>query len=103
MTAASDVTVRLALGAGAGVGTDNQSLRFAGRNLPAAPVIRIKRGNRLTVRLTNTLLNAGPDKTRSCPIEGYLNGPPVPRQCSQPEQQINDPRRKRRGIQNSAS
>ena len=88
VTAAGDVNVRLALGAGLGVGTDNQNLCFAGRNLPAAPVIRIKRGNRLTIRLTNTLLNTGPDKTKNCPIEGYLNGAPVPRQCSQPEQQF---------------
>ena len=88
VTAAGDVKVKLALGTGPGVGTDNQNLCFAGRNLPAAPVIRIKRGNRLTIALTNTLLNTGPDRTKNCPIEGYLNGAPVPRQCSQPEQRF---------------
>jgi len=75
----------LPLAPATGVGTGNRNLRLAGRSVP---VIRIECGNRLTIRLTNTLLSTGPDKTRNRPIEDYLNGAPVSRQYSQPEQQF---------------
>ena len=80
-----DVSVALALGAGPGIGDGNQNLCFVAGDLPAAPVIRIQQGNQLTVKLTNTLVDTGPDNTENCPIENYTGGPPVSNQCSQPE------------------
>jgi FtsP/CotA-like multicopper oxidase with cupredoxin domain len=81
-----DLNVPLALATGAGIGTGNQNLCFVNDSLPAAPVIRINHGNRLTVELTNTLGNTGPDNTQNCPIENYLSGPPIAADCSQPEE-----------------
>jgi len=86
VSGSGDVTVPLALGTGAGLGTGNQNLCFVANSLPAAPVIRIKRGNRLTVKLINTLRNTGPDNTQNCPIENYVDGPPASGECSQPEE-----------------
>ena len=86
VSGSGDVTVPLALGTGAGLGTGNQNLCLVANSLPAAPVIRIKRGNRLTVKLINTLRNTGPDNTQNCPIENYVDGPPASSECSQPEQ-----------------
>jgi FtsP/CotA-like multicopper oxidase with cupredoxin domain len=80
-----DVSVALALGAGPGIGDGNQNLCFVAGDLPAAPVIRIQQGNQLTVKLTNTLVDTGPDNTENCPIENYTGGPPISNQCSQPE------------------
>ncbi|QJP13552.1 multicopper oxidase domain-containing protein [Starkeya sp. ORNL1] len=86
VTGPGDVKVDLDLGIGPGVGVDNTSLCFRNGSLPAAPVIRIKQGNRLTIHLTNTLWNSGPDNTENCDIENYVGGPPVSKTCSQPEQ-----------------
>ena len=86
VTGRGDVSVPLSLGTGPGIGTGNPNLCFVYKTLPAAPVIRIKQGNTLTINLTNTLDNTGPMNTENCPIENYVNGPPVSPQCSQPEQ-----------------
>ena len=60
VTGRGDVSVPLSLGTGPGIGTDNPNLCFVYKTLPAAPVIRIKQGNTLTINLTNTLDNTGP-------------------------------------------
>jgi len=88
VTALGDLEIALDLGTGPGVGVDNPSLCFIHESLPAAPVIRIRQGSRLTVKLTNTLYNTGPDNTENCAIENYMGGPPVSGQCSQPEHEF---------------
>ena len=60
VTGRGDVSVPLSLGTGPGIGTGNPNLCFVYKTLPAAPVIRIKQGNTLTINLTNTLDNTGP-------------------------------------------
>jgi FtsP/CotA-like multicopper oxidase with cupredoxin domain len=49
------------------------------------PVIRVRQGNRLTIGVTNTLENAGPDNTENCTIQTYEDGPPVLASCKEPE------------------
>ena len=88
VTAAGDVTVKLMLGSGAGVGTDNRNLCSAGKIVQQHRSSASSAATQLTISLTNTLRNTGPDRTKNCPIEGYLNGAPVPAQCSQPEQRF---------------
>jgi FtsP/CotA-like multicopper oxidase with cupredoxin domain len=85
VTATGDVNVALLLGTGTGVGTGNPNLCFIYESFPVAPVIRVKQGNRLTIALTNTLENAGPDNTENCAIQNYGDGPPVSAACKQPE------------------
>ena len=75
VTARGDLTVALSLGAGTGV-FNNPTLCFVSNSLPAAPVIRIFRGNRLTIKLTNTLINSGPNPTENCTIANYPGRPP---------------------------
>jgi len=83
--AAGDVNVALSLGIGTGVGTDNPNLCFLYQSSPVTPVIRVKQGNRLTIAITNTLENAGPNKTENCTIQNYEDGPPVAAACKEPE------------------
>ncbi len=87
VTGPGDLSVPLALGTGAGVGTNNPNLCFQYESLPAAPVIRVVRGNTLTVGLTNTLLNTGTDNTENCTIDNYPLGPPVSGTCPPTEEQ----------------
>ncbi|HEY0424765.1 MAG TPA: multicopper oxidase domain-containing protein [Rhodopila sp.] len=66
------------------VGTDpaGSSLCYAYNGVPEAPVIRIQRGHTLTVRLTNTLNDTGPDNTRNCLLQTFVDGGA----CDEPEQ-----------------
>ncbi len=62
--------------------TANSSLCYVYNGVPEAPVIRIQRGHRLTVRLTNTLRNTGPGNTRNCLLQTFVDGGA----CDEPEQ-----------------
>jgi FtsP/CotA-like multicopper oxidase with cupredoxin domain len=85
VTARGDLTVPLSLGAGTGA-FKNPTLCFVSNSLPAAPTIRIFRGNTLTVKLTNALINSGPDPTQNCTIQNYPGGPPIQGlPCDEPE------------------
>jgi FtsP/CotA-like multicopper oxidase with cupredoxin domain len=85
VTAPGDLSVSLSLGAGTGVVNKNPTLCFVHESLPAAPVIRIFRGNRLTVQVTNTLMNSGPLNTQNCTIQTYPGGLPNGKPCPTPE------------------
>lgn len=84
VTARGDLTVTLSLGAGTGV-LGNPTLCFVHKSLPAAPVIRVFRGNTLTVKLTNTLVNTGPNNTENCTIQSYPAGPAGGGKCGTSE------------------
>ena len=84
VTAPGNLTVPLSLGAGTGV-FNNPTLCFVS-NSQAAPTIRVFRGNTLTIKLTNTLINSGPNPTENCTIDNYAGGPPRQGQpCSELE------------------
>jgi FtsP/CotA-like multicopper oxidase with cupredoxin domain len=86
VTAPGDLTVPLSLGAGTGA-FKNPTLCFVSNSL-TAPTIRIFRGNTLTVKLTNTLINS-PDPTENCPIDNYPGGPPrLGQPCTEPESSL---------------
>ncbi len=85
VTARGNLTVPLSLGAGTGA-FKNPTLCFVSNALPAAPVIRVFRGNTLTVKLTNTLINSGPNPKQNCTIQNYPGGPPIQGlPCDEPE------------------
>jgi hypothetical protein len=87
-TAAGDLTVPLSLGAGTGA-FKNPTLCFVSNSRPAAPTIRVFRGNTLTVKLTNTLINSGPNPTQNCTIQNYPGGPPIQGlPCDEPESSV---------------
>jgi hypothetical protein len=58
------------------------SLCYVYNGVPEAPVIRVQRGHRLTVRLTNTLENTGPYNTQNCLLQTFVDGGA----CAEPEQ-----------------
>jgi len=73
-----DLSVDLAVGAD----PSGSALCFVYNGVPEAPVIRIQRGHKLTIRLTNTLHDTGPYNTQNCLLQTFVNGGA----CDEPEQ-----------------
>jgi FtsP/CotA-like multicopper oxidase with cupredoxin domain len=63
----SDTSVDLQIGYDA----DTQRLCYVSTSLPEAPVIRVGVGHTLSIGLTNTLQDTGPDNTLNCPIDSF--------------------------------
>ncbi len=72
-----DLTVGLTVGSGA----DGNSLCYVYNSVPEAPVIRIHRGHKLTVKLTSTIQDTGPALNENCAVEDYVEGG----NCTEPE------------------
>ncbi|MEA2770447.1 MAG: hypothetical protein QOD93_3409 [Acetobacteraceae bacterium] len=73
-----DLSVDLAVGAD----PSGSALCYVYNDIPEAPVIRVQRGHRLTVRLANTLHDTGPFNTQNCLLQIFVNGGA----CAEPEQ-----------------
>ncbi|HET6307847.1 MAG TPA: multicopper oxidase domain-containing protein [Rhodopila sp.] len=77
-TASGDLSIDLAVGSD----TSTSMLCYVYNGVPEAPVIRVQRGNRLTIRHTNTMQNTGPNNTQNCLLQTFINDGA----CAEPEQ-----------------
>jgi FtsP/CotA-like multicopper oxidase with cupredoxin domain len=65
-----------------GADPSGASLCYVYNGVAEAPVIRVQRGHRLTIGLTNALQDTGPYNTENCLLQTFVNGGA----CAQPEQ-----------------
>ena len=65
-----------------GADPSGASLCYVYNGVAEAPVIRVQRGHRLTIGLTNALQDTGPYNTQNCLLQTFVDGGA----CAQPEQ-----------------